>query len=133
VWVAERLIKNGGSRNWLKRCVMLWHGSICLKQMNCREFFPGSCVRHVGVPVATLHKTTKFNQLESISTRKSANFCLGGVFEIASKVLFFYQTILHSRHKCLNWMLAKSIFFSKKCTNSPVTLTGRLESYKWNI
>ena len=53
---------------------MLWHGSICLKQMNCREFFQSSCVRHVGVRVATLHKTTTFNQLASIWTRKSANF-----------------------------------------------------------
>jgi len=133
VWVAERLIKNGGSLNWLKRCVMLWHRRICLKQMNCREFFLCSCVRHVGVPVATLHKTTKFNQLSSISTRKSANFCFGVAFKIASKLLFSFQMILHSRHKCLNWMLAKSIFSSKKCTNLPVTLIGIQDSYKWNL
>jgi len=133
VWVAELLIKNGGSLNWLKRCVMLWHGSICLKQMNCREFFQSSCVRHVGVRVATHHKTTTFNQLASIWTRKSANFCLGVAFKIASKLLFSFQTSLHSRRKCLYWMWAKSISSSKKCTNSPVTLTGRQESYRWNI
>jgi len=123
-WWFTKLVKK-------MRHVMTW--KYLLKTNELQEIFPRQFVWHVGVPVASLHKTTKFNKLASISTRKSSNFCLGATFKIASKLLFSFQTILHSRHKCLNWMLAKSIFSSQKCTNSPVTLIGRQESYTWNI